>query len=144
MRAIETHKKIARVVSCAECGCKFCPLYGSSNATLCTLCVESRKRAERSARKAIRRAKIGNAKAVDPFKVFDRDGWKCKLCGALTPKNQRGLHNDFSPELDHIKPLSKGGAHSYENTQLLCRRCNQEKTDKWYNEEENLQQALLL
>ena len=35
-----------------------------------------------------------------------------------------------SPELDHIIPLSKGGAHTPENTQCVCRQCNSEKADK--------------
>jgi 5-methylcytosine-specific restriction endonuclease McrA len=61
---------------------------------------------------------------VDPFRVFDRDSWRCRRCGVDTPKAKRGTYDDDAPELDHIHPLSKGGAHSYANTQCLCRRCN--------------------
>lgn len=32
-----------------------------------------------------------------------------------------------APELDHVMPLSKGGTHSMDNVQLLCRKCNQRK-----------------
>jgi HNH endonuclease len=32
-------------------------------------------------------------------------------------------------EYDHILPLSKGGATSYENLQILCRTCNRHKSD---------------
>lgn len=30
---------------------------------------------------------------------------------------------------DHVVPLTKGGAHTYENAQLLCRRCNSSKNN---------------
>lgn len=135
-RNLAKHKRDGRVTSCDECGCKFCPLYGSSTAILCFPCAESRKRAARAARAAIRRA-LDRVNKVDPFKVFDRDGWVCRSCGTPTPKTKRGTYANNAPELDHVKPLALGGLHTYENTQCLCRRCNSEKSDKWHNEEES-------
>jgi len=52
-------------------------------------------------------------------KVWNRDGGKCVKCGA-----QENL------EFDHIIPFSKGGATTYRNMQLLCKKCNIEKTNK--------------
>ena len=51
-------------------------------------------------------------------------GYRCKICG------RRGNH--VALEIDHIKPIAKGGKSTYDNLQTLCKRCNQEKSDKWY------------
>lgn len=65
--------------------------------------------------------------AVSPFKVFERDGWRCQICGKSTPKTQRGKHKHNSPELDHRIPLALNGPHHYDNVQCACRQCNGEK-----------------
>jgi 5-methylcytosine-specific restriction endonuclease McrA len=67
---------------------------------------------------------------VDPIKVFERDGWRCQLCMRKTPARLRGSYDPRAPELDHIVPISKGGAHSYINTQCACRECNGKKLDR--------------
>ena len=61
---------------------------------------------------------------VEPLVVFDRDGWRCQICGKATPKERRGSHYPNAPELDHRIPLSRGGSHTYDNVQCSCRRCN--------------------
>lgn len=81
------------------------------------------------------RLRTATVEKVDPYKVFTRDKWTCQECGVSTPRSKRGSYDDDAPELDHIKPLSKGGDHSYSNTQCLCRRCNQEKSDTWQPQE---------
>lgn len=85
------------------------------------------KRAHRLKRKAKQRAVT--VETVDPIKVFDRDGWRCQLCGVKTPKAKRGTYQPTAPELDHIVPIGKGGEHSYRNTQCACRQCNAAKSD---------------
>jgi len=48
--------------------------------------------------------------------VWDRDGRHCKMCQVFVSLEE--MH------LDHIVPLSRGGKHSYVNTQTLCGPCN--------------------
>lgn len=90
--------------------------------------VSERKRIEKAKRKAALRGVT--VERVDPFKVFERDGWRCQLCRCHTPASKRGTYADNAPELDHIIPVSCGGEHSYRNTQCACRKCNQIKSDR--------------
>ena len=50
--------------------------------------------------------------------VYKRDGGKCVYCGSVE-----------NLQLDHIIPFSKGGATTLENLQLLCQKCNLEKSN---------------
>jgi 5-methylcytosine-specific restriction endonuclease McrA len=57
---------------------------------------------------------------LDPQVVFDRAGGCCSMCGEALP--EKGWH------LDHIVPLSQGGAHSYDNAQPLHSSCHGRKS----------------
>lgn len=50
--------------------------------------------------------------------VWQRDSGKCVKCGSKERL-----------EFDHIIPLSKGGSNTERNIQLLCEKCNREKSD---------------
>ena len=54
--------------------------------------------------------------------LFRRDDYMCMYCG-----------EEFTVRLltrDHVTPLSRGGADTWENTVTACRSCNQRKDDR--------------
>lgn len=115
---------------CAECGTSFAPEYGNKRRNFCSLDCASRNARRRVKLKRKARMRTAEAEAVDPIQVFERDGWCCYMCGISTPRELRGTLAPNAPELEHIIPLSKGGAHSYGNTACACRACNARKSDK--------------
>ena len=112
---------------CKWCGRLHKPEYGDTSSVYCSR--ECLNRAKRDGRKLKKRAEsIGvYYEYVNPIKVFDRDEWRCQLCGKKLRKKDRGTYKDSAPELDHIITWAEGGEHSYRNTQCACRRCNQKK-----------------
>ena len=119
---------------CKECGTVFSAGYGDKRSSYCSdLC---NRRVVRRIRKPQERARLRSAtvERVDPFKVFDRDGWRCQICHKPTPQRLRGTIKHNAPELDHIVPLARGGEHSYRNTQCACRKCNGRKSNSVYGQ----------
>ena len=50
--------------------------------------------------------------------VLARDGHSCQYCG----------HRADS--IDHVRPRSRGGPHTWDNVVAACRRCNSRKRDR--------------
>lgn len=119
------------VRACAVCGCEFTQAKKWQR-TCSAECEVSVLRKQRRVAKSRRRARIrgANHQAIDPLAVFARDGWRCQLCGAKTPKRLRGTYEPRAPELDHIVALACGGSHTWGNVQCLCRQCNHAKGSK--------------
>lgn len=62
--------------------------------------------------------------------IFERDGWLCQLCGLPIDRDAAWPH-PMSVSLDHIVPLSLGGAHSRANTQCAHISCNIGKSNRY-------------
>lgn len=86
----------------------------------------SRKESTRR-RNKLRKAAIRDGEKFDTLAVFDRDMWHCRICGIETPRELRGTFKPNAPELDHIVPITRGGKHTFANSQLACRACNTKK-----------------
>jgi len=83
--------------------------------------VQPKRRALNATRRARKLAAF--VEVVDPSVVFARDKGVCGICRLPVARNQPW-------HVDHIEPLSKGGAHSYDNSQLAHARCNRSKQAK--------------
>jgi 5-methylcytosine-specific restriction endonuclease McrA len=84
---------------------------------------------ERAAESAIRRAlvagaTIGNLTEIKEIyrQAKEEPKVRCYLCGKLIPMGHR--------HVDHICPVSKGGAHRPSNLAVACDKCNLSKHDK--------------
>lgn len=60
--------------------------------------------------------------SVDRLVVYRRDRGVCHLCGLLA--DRRNFH------MDHIIPVSKGGAHCYSNVAVSHPDCNRKKGNR--------------
>lgn len=65
------------------------------------------------------------------FEVFKRDSFTCQYCGRKSP--------DVVLEVDHIKPVSKGGENSILNYVTSCFDCNRGKSNKTLSENHALE-----
>lgn len=133
-------------LNCAECGSAF-ERAGFRHATTnycSTLCRYKARRAQDKERARTpagrdanrtknhrRRARLNGATSEPfaPAEVFDRDDWRCQLCGVRCLKAATYPHPRY-PTLDHIVPLSKGGDHTRANVQCACLRCNTAKGNR--------------
>jgi hypothetical protein len=60
------------------------------------------------------------------IEIFERDAWRCHYCG-----------EDIAEEtatLDHVTPVSKGGADTEDNLVACCLMCNSIKSGRTYEE----------
>ncbi len=81
---------------------------------------------------ARRRALVQQARTEDVFAPLDvhaRDNWTCQLCW-LPIDPEVAWPDPMSPSIDHVIPLSRGGAHALSNVQSAHLRCNSSKGDK--------------
>lgn len=58
------------------------------------------------------------------YEIIMRDGKRCVLCG-------RSVEDGVKLEVDHIKPISKGGKTIKSNLRTLCEDCNRGKRDSY-------------
>jgi 5-methylcytosine-specific restriction endonuclease McrA len=63
------------------------------------------------------------------FRILERDGWRCYLCGTLIPKASR-WPDPFAGTADHVVPRSKGGPDLDANLRAAHWQCNRKKGTK--------------
>lgn len=115
-------KKGKNICICKECGQKFEAPYGDKRRSFCSL--ECGRRFGHRIRDARKRTNI--VESISPLAVYNRDGWRCGICGKRVNKQLRYPH-PMSASVDHIIPLVHGGTHTFGNVQCTHLLCNMKK-----------------
>ena len=123
-----------RVIKCSWCGKMFTPK--NVRQTRCSN--ECSRKFARKNNRYKRRAKLKEGKVTLNY-IYERDNGICYLCGRRTSYkdckiNDKGyfIVGKTYPSIDHVVPLSKGGANFNDNCRLACHRCNSLKGNKPY------------
>jgi 5-methylcytosine-specific restriction endonuclease McrA len=61
-------------------------------------------------------------------KVLERDDYQCQKCGFKVTQSNQDLISFL--HVDHRIPVSKGGLTEFSNLQVLCGKCNLQKSNK--------------
>jgi len=115
-------------IDCVVCGVSFYA-FGSTGETCSDGCQHQRERDLKRAGKAKRRARLRNVHTehVSPLYIFNRDGWRCHICGHKTDKRLIGKAKAKAPTLDHLIPIACGGVHAKHNIATAHFLCNSRK-----------------
>lgn len=134
----ETHKQeLAQmeVRFCKRCGSYFYPI--RINQLYCTKMCEKRSSHQVHDIKRKRRVKDAYIDDIDLHELYQKYDGICYLCGEKCDWNDvkviDGIPHALGnyPSREHIRPLSKGGLHSWDNVKLAHIRCNSSKGVKY-------------
>ena len=117
--------------NCVVCGKEYDFIFDDGFNVVCSKeCQKELNRESHRNSKHIRRIRKATAfvEHVSTVKLFKRDRKRCQLCGKKL-NLKRPVPHPLAATIDHIIPLSKGGEHSYRNTQLACFKCNCAKSN---------------
>lgn len=87
-----------------------------------------RRRDNYHRRRALKKA-AATGRPVIRDEIAARDGYRCGICSSRVDMAKVWPH-PMSPSLDHVVPLTKGGAHDPSNVQLAHLRCNSAKGNR--------------
>lgn len=116
--------------------CPVCGKYTNRKLYCSDKCAKRHMNAIREARRRTRIEEQLVDKDITLSKLYRRDKGLCWLCGLQCnweDYERRGniyIAGNFYPSIDHVKPISKGGLHSWSNVKLAHIHCNTIKRDK--------------
>jgi DNA-directed RNA polymerase subunit RPC12/RpoP len=76
-----------------------------------------------------------HVEGVNRLEIFERDGYACQYCKKRVAIKHRNRLRWAT--IDHVIPLSKGGAHSPDNIVTACFSCNSRKGNRIPNTHNN-------
>lgn len=133
----EPKRQIEQVKVCEECGAEFTTRMPHTR--WCSALCRSRF----THRVASRRRGPISAEPYADREIFERDGWKCYLCGEPVNRDARRTDPDGAT-IDHIIPISLGGQDARSNVATTHSRCNRAKRNVLLNPEELAKQLVAM
>lgn len=121
------------IKACIVCGKEFTTT--RSRTLTCSELCSKRNYYAKKVSKSERYRDITIDKDISIAKLAIRDGGICQICKKPVQWddkreiNGQVLAGDYYPSVDHIKPISRGGLHSWDNIQLAHRICNSLKSN---------------
>lgn len=113
---------------CTVCGKEYETIMNYNHECCSKRCRNQLARIDRNRRYKQLKEKGQFDNSVTLENVFNKFNGVCQCCNRNLTFECDCNDNNY-PSIDHIKPLSKGGTHTWENVQLLCRGCNIEKSN---------------
>ena len=116
---------------CVECGQLFIP---QTKTTRCCSAECIRKRNNRHNDSRLKKVAVKDY-TITLKRLARRDKNVCWLCGGIVDWNDYTVIDGTTitgnnyPSIDHVKPLAKGGQHTWSNVKLAHRICNSIKSD---------------
>lgn len=102
--------------------------------SLCSIKAEAEVYRRNTLTRRALRVTNGCIEKINAKDIFERDGWRCQICGKKVSKQlykTKGTKRyATAPSIDHIIPLSRGGQHTKTNIQCACYLCNCKKSNK--------------
>lgn len=116
--------------ACKSCGIELeLRIHGQGKQfQFCAACSKENGKDAKSASKRLRKARAITqfVERVVRKQIYQRDGWKCGICGKGVNKRAKVPH-PLAKTIDHIIPLSKGGTHEPKNVRLAHFICNSKR-----------------
>lgn len=119
-------------IECRVCGKTFLSKYNSK------FCSDECRKIWANGRYDRRIKKNGKPDySINLKRLYKRFDGICQICGVSCDYNDYRLDDNgyfitgnMYPSVDHIKPIAKGGLHTWDNVQLAHMKCNSKKRDK--------------
>lgn len=115
-KARRDRKRVVYQRTCEPCGTPFTATHPGKR-YCSSSCRERQKQRARPIPELTRTEKVA---------IFERDGWRCYLCGHDIDPTLR-WPSGHSATVDHVKPVSAGGTNDPDNLRATHWNCNEAK-----------------
>lgn len=131
----ETHTEQTSLFNfqkCCVCGIEF---EGNKRRLYCNDCRLQMRRQASNIKEKKRHKIYSKGDKITLSELYKRDKGICYLCGKICDysdyvcNGKSIICGNMYPSIDHVKPLSLGGLHTWENVRLAHRICNSIKSD---------------